>query len=40
MSEEITNNIPEPDPGWDYYVQWHKLPLFCQSPKTFAISEF
>lgn len=22
---EITNNIPEPDPDWDYYIIWHKL---------------
>ncbi|MDZ8067754.1 MAG: hypothetical protein RMY64_19380 [Nostoc sp. DedQUE08] len=20
-----TPNIPEPDPTWDYYIEWHKL---------------
>jgi len=20
-----TPNIPEPDPAWDYYIEWHKL---------------
>ena len=22
---DISNNIPQPDPGWDYYIEWHKL---------------
>nr|WP_322711764.1 hypothetical protein [Nostoc sp. ChiSLP03a]MDZ8213007.1 hypothetical protein [Nostoc sp. ChiSLP03a] len=21
----MTNNIPHPDPTWDYYIEWHKL---------------
>ncbi|MDZ8089038.1 MAG: hypothetical protein RMY16_26330 [Nostoc sp. DedQUE12b] len=21
----MNNNIPEPDPTWDYYIEWHKL---------------
>ncbi|MEH1807546.1 hypothetical protein [Nostoc sp.] len=24
-NENITNNIPQPDPAWDYYIEWHKL---------------
>ncbi|MEH2422498.1 MAG: hypothetical protein V7K48_16750 [Nostoc sp.] len=22
---EIPNNISQPDPAWDYYIEWHKL---------------
>ncbi|BAY16904.1 hypothetical protein NIES21_27380 [Anabaenopsis circularis NIES-21] len=22
---QTTNNIPQPDPTWDYYIIWHKL---------------
>ncbi len=25
MSDEITGNIPQPDPAWDYYPLWHSL---------------
>ncbi len=21
----MNNNIPEPDPSWDYYISWHSL---------------
>ncbi|WP_445629074.1 hypothetical protein [Nostoc sp. DSM 114167] len=21
----MTNNITQPDPSWDYYIEWHKL---------------
>ncbi|OYD93119.1 hypothetical protein CDG76_20720 [Nostoc sp. 'Peltigera membranacea cyanobiont' 210A] len=21
----MTDNIPHPDPAWDYYIEWHKL---------------
>nr|WP_322708840.1 hypothetical protein [Nostoc sp. ChiSLP03a] len=21
----MNNNIPQPDPTWDYYIEWHKL---------------
>ncbi|MEH2307804.1 hypothetical protein [Nostoc sp.] len=24
-NENITNNIPQPDPGWDYYLTYHRL---------------
>lgn len=24
-NSEINNNIPHPDPAWDYYIEWHKL---------------
>lgn len=24
-NSEITNNIPQPDPAWDYYILWHSL---------------
>ncbi|MEH2263833.1 hypothetical protein [Nostoc sp.] len=25
MSNEENLNIPQPDPSWDYYIEWHKL---------------
>ncbi|AFY34889.1 hypothetical protein [Calothrix sp. PCC 7507] len=25
MSNDIENQIPEPDPAWDYYPLWHSL---------------
>lgn len=24
-NENITNNIPQPDPVWDYYLNYHRL---------------
>ncbi|MEH2266916.1 MAG: hypothetical protein V7K68_00545 [Nostoc sp.] len=24
-NENTTNDIPQPDPTWDYYLTWHKL---------------
>jgi hypothetical protein len=25
MNNEENLNIPQPDPSWDYYIEWHKL---------------
>ncbi|MEH2415395.1 hypothetical protein [Nostoc sp.] len=25
MSDEILEDIPQPDPAWDYYIQYHTL---------------
>ncbi|MEH2089678.1 hypothetical protein [Nostoc sp.] len=22
---DISNDLPQPDPVWDYYITWHKL---------------
>ncbi|MBX9259402.1 hypothetical protein H1Q63_36720 [Desmonostoc muscorum CCALA 125] len=24
-NSETTNDFPQPDPVWDYYIEWHKL---------------